>query len=189
MSLEMPLEVFVRPKQRQIGRAFTAHAAIFEGDGRIHAIAMPDGILIGCIWFPDLDVAAQRLQSQFPDEWIWSEPIVQLQHKSVDSGGRLREIVLEPILAVIVTTPPDFVGNVIGDLSSRRALITGQTEVDGWFQITAEAPLAELARYAGELSRFTEGKATASATFLKYQQRPTQIGPPPDEPMSAALRA
>ena len=190
MSHERPLEVFVKPKDRRVGATYTEQAAIFDGHSRLEAQAMPDGILIGCIWFPDLDVAAARLQSRFPGEWVWSEPLIQFQHETVNYGGRLREIVLEPVLLVSVTTPPDFVGNVIGDLISRRALLTGQSEDENQrMTITAEAPLAELARYSEVLSRLTSGAGIASADFLNYQKRPFYLDPPPDEPMSAALRA
>ena len=189
MSLEKPLEVFVKPKQRRVGETFVAHAALFDGDERFEATAMPDGVLIGCIWFPDLEVAAGRLHSTFPGEWLWSEPLVQLQRETKNYGGRLREVTLEPYLFVEVTTPADFVGNVIGDLSARRATITGQADDEGLMVISAEAPLAELEKYLLVLSQLTGGRGKATASFLNYRQRPFNLDPPPDEPVSAALRA
>ncbi len=189
MSLEKPLEVFVKPKQRRLGGDFTAEASVFAGDDRLAAETMADGVLIGCIWFPDLDVAAQRLMSRFPGDWIWSEPLIQFRREKVKYGDRFREIVLEPFLLVTVTTPPDYVGHVIGDLSSRRAMITEQHECDGMIVVAAEAPLEQLSQYISTLAAITSGKASAEATFLNYQKRPYYLDPPPDEPMSAALRA
>lgn len=189
MSHEKPLEVFAKPKQRHVGETFLAHARLFDGDERIEATAMPDGVLIGCIWFPDLEVAAERLHSAFPGEWLWSEPLIQFRRETKNYGGRLREVTLEPFLLVEVTTPADFVGDVIGDLSSRRALITGQGDAEGLMVISAEAPLAGLESYLVDLSNLTAEKGKATAKFLNYQQRPFYLDPPPDEPMSAALRA
>lgn len=189
MSLGKPLEIFAKPKERRVGATFDAHAAIFADDPRISAEAMPDGVLIGCIWHPDLDSAAERLASRFPDDWLWSEPLIQFQRERVHSNGRVKEIILEPVLSVTVTTPPDFVGNVIGDLSSRRGWIKAQHEREGLVIITADAPLDSLSRYLQELSAMTTGRASATATFLEYRERPSWLEPPPDEPMSAAMRA
>lgn len=189
MSLEKPLEVFVKPRTRHVGETFAAHAALFDGDLRFEAKALPDGLLVGCIWHPDLDVAARRLRTAFPVEWLWSEPLIQLRHETRTYNGRVMRVTLEPYLLVEVATPPDFVGNVIGDLSSRRALITGQADGDGLMVVVAEAPLANLENYLAVLDKLTGGKGRATAEFLDYQKRPFNLDPPPDEPMSAALRA
>ena len=190
MSVEKPLEVFVKPKQRHVGETFAAHAALFEGDDRIEAAALPDGILISCIWYPDLDVAAERLQSRFPEGWVWSEPMIQLRHEVVNYNGQTQEIVLEPYVLITVSTPAEFVGNVMGDLCSRRALFTQQMEDDEHRMVlTAEAPLSELVQYSNNLSKLTSGTGKASATFLDYRRRPFWLDPPPDGSMSAALRA
>jgi elongation factor G len=84
-------------------------------------------------------------------------------------------VLLEPMMAVEVETPPDFVGNVIGDLSSRRGMIQGQEEVAGTMVLKAEVPLAEMFGYSTSLRSATQGRATYSMEFKHYSEAPKNV--------------
>jgi elongation factor G len=88
---------------------------------------------------------------------------------------RASPVLLEPMMAVEVETPPDFVGNVIGDLSSRRGMIQGQEEVVGTMVIKAEVPLAEMFGYSTSLRSATQGRATYSMEFKHYSEAPKNV--------------
>jgi elongation factor G len=82
---------------------------------------------------------------------------------------------LEPMMSVEVETPPEFVGNVIGDLSSRRGMIQGQEEVVGTMVIKAEVPLAEMFGYSTALRSATQGRATYTMEFKHYAEAPKNV--------------
>jgi len=88
---------------------------------------------------------------------------------------RASPVLLEPMMAVEVETPPEFVGNVIGDLSSRRGMIQGQEEVVGTMVIKAEVPLAEMFGYSTALRSATQGRATYSMEFKHYAEAPKNV--------------
>jgi len=88
---------------------------------------------------------------------------------------RANPALLEPMMSVEVETPPDFVGNVIGDLSSRRGMIQGQEEIVGTMVIKAEVPLAEMFGYSTALRSATQGRATYSMEFKHYSEAPKNV--------------
>jgi elongation factor G len=88
---------------------------------------------------------------------------------------RANPVLLEPMMAVEVETPPDFVGNVIGDLSSRRGMLQGQEEVAGTMVIKAEVPLAEMFGYSTTLRSLTQGRATYTMEFKHYSEAPKSV--------------
>jgi len=88
---------------------------------------------------------------------------------------RANPVLLEPMMAVEVETPPDFVGNVIGDLSSRRGMIQQQEEVAGTMVIKAEVPLAEMFGYSTSLRSLTQGRATYTMEFKHYAEAPKNV--------------
>jgi len=185
-----PLHVTVRPKGGVDAGSFVSRAArLFQDDARITAQAGARELLLSCIWHLDLEYAYERISQALPGEHLWTAPRIEYRFDRVKRNGTWRDIVLEPILRVEAHTPADYVGTVIGDLSSRRGWIKSQDENAGTFTIAAEVPLSELADYTPKLREKTDDKATAAATFLKYDVRPTHLGPPPDAPMAAALRA
>jgi len=84
-------------------------------------------------------------------------------------------VLLEPIMKVAVSAPDDFLGDVIGDLSSRRAQILG-TEQRGVLQIVnALVPLAEMTGYATKLRSMTQGRASSYMEPSHYQEVPQNI--------------
>jgi elongation factor G len=85
-------------------------------------------------------------------------------------------VILEPIMKVEVTTPDDFQGGIIGNLSSRRGVIQGsETDPGGDVVIIAEVPLSEMFGYSSELRSMSQGKATYTMEFAKYQDCPSNV--------------
>ncbi|MDW0719382.1 elongation factor G, partial [Mannheimia haemolytica] len=84
-------------------------------------------------------------------------------------------VLLEPIMKVEVETPPDYVGDVIGDLSRRRAMVNGQEANEFVVKINAEVPLSEMFGYATDLRSQTQGRASYSMEPLKYAEAPKNV--------------
>lgn len=82
---------------------------------------------------------------------------------------------LEPIFKVEVTTPEEYMGDVIGDLNSRRGQVSGMTERNNAKIINAQVPLAQMFGYATDLRSKTQGRASYSMEFEKYVQVPNNI--------------
>ena len=88
---------------------------------------------------------------------------------------KAKPVLIEPIYSITVTVPEEFMGDVMGDLSSRRGRIQGM-DADGRFQIIrAEVPLAELDRYATTLRSMTQGKGLHTQELDRYEDVPRDI--------------
>tara|TARA_B100000953_G_scaffold300181_1_gene303438 strand:+ start:5602 stop:7644 length:2043 start_codon:yes stop_codon:yes gene_type:complete len=86
-----------------------------------------------------------------------------------------KPVLLEPIFSVEVVTPEDYMGDVVGDLNSRRGKV-GQMEARGNYQVvTAEVPLSEMFGYATDLRSRTQGRATYTMQFDSYQKTPSSV--------------
>ncbi len=81
-----------------------------------------------------------------------------------------RPVLLEPIMEVVVDSPDEYQGDVVGSLNKRRGIIQDTTMRDGYSYITAEVPLAEMFGYATDLRSATQAKATFNMTYLKHSQ-------------------
>lgn len=84
-------------------------------------------------------------------------------------------IILEPIMKAEVITPEDWMGDVIGDLNSRRGKITGMTERSGMKIVDSNVPLAEMFGYANDLRSRTQGRASYTMEFSHYEQVPGNV--------------
>ena len=84
-------------------------------------------------------------------------------------------VLLEPVMKVEVETPEDYMGDVMGDLNRRRGNLQGIDDAFGSKVIRAEVPLSEMFGYATALRSSTQGRATYSMEFLKYQQTPNNV--------------
>jgi elongation factor G len=92
-----------------------------------------------------------------------------------DAFLKAKPVLLEPIYSLAITVPAEFMGDVMADLNSRRGRING-TEADGHFQIiNADAPLAEIDRYATTLRSMTQGKGIHTQTLDRYEQVPGDV--------------
>ena len=84
-------------------------------------------------------------------------------------------VLLEPVFAVEVTTPEEYMGDVIGDLNSRRGRIEGMEPRGNAQIITARVPLSEMFGYATDVRSMTQGRATYTMQFENYEEVPPNI--------------
>ena len=92
-----------------------------------------------------------------------------------DGMRKASPLLLEPMMAVEVETPEDFMGNVMGDLSSRRGIVHGMEEIPSGKVIKAEVPLAEMFGYSTTLRSLTQGRATYTMEFKQYAEAPKNV--------------
>lgn len=84
-------------------------------------------------------------------------------------------VLLEPIMNVKITAPEQFMGDILGDLNTRRARVQGMDQVRGNSIITAQAPLAEMQRYATSLRAMTQGRGIFTMEFSHYEEVPSHL--------------
>jgi elongation factor G len=92
-----------------------------------------------------------------------------------EAAKRAKPVLLEPIFAVEVVTPEDFLGEVIGDLSRRRGRVEGQEQRGNALAVTAKVPLSEMFGYATDLRSNTQGRANYTMQFEQYDEVPPNI--------------
>ncbi len=93
-----------------------------------------------------------------------------------EGAGKANPVLLEPIMKVEIITPEDYMGDVVGDINRRRGLIQGMDDAPAGKTISCEVPLAEMFGYATDLRSATQGRATYSMQFEKYNEVPASIG-------------
>jgi elongation factor G len=91
------------------------------------------------------------------------------------AAKRANPVLLEPVMKVDITTPEDFMGDVIGDINSKRGQINEMTDRGNMKIINTEVPLAEMFGYATSLRSMTQGRASYSMEFLKYSEVPRNV--------------
>jgi elongation factor G len=134
--------------------------------------AMHEGVIAG---YPVVDVRVRVFDGKYHDVDS-SEAAFKIAGAHAFRGAvpKAQPILLEPIYHIAVHVPEEYVGEVMGDLSSHRGRIQGQ-EQNGSFRILkAEAPLAELYSYATRLRSLTQGRATHTRTFSHYEEVPRE---------------
>jgi elongation factor G len=92
-----------------------------------------------------------------------------------EAARRASPVIMEPVMAVEVTTPEDYMGDVIGDLNSRRGQIQSMDERHGARLVTATVPLSEMFGYVGDLRSKTQGRASYSMQFDSYAEVPRNV--------------
>jgi elongation factor G len=93
-----------------------------------------------------------------------------------DAMRKASPVILEPMMAVEVETPEDYMGNVMGDLSSRRGIVQGMEDMIGGGKIVrAEVPLSEMFGYSTSLRSATQGRATYTMEFKHYSEAPRNV--------------
>jgi elongation factor G len=93
-----------------------------------------------------------------------------------DGMRKANPVLLEPMMAVEVETPEEKMGDVMGDLSSRRGMIQGMEDMPGGGKaIKAEVPLAEMFGYSTVLRSLTQGRATYTMEFKHYSEAPKNV--------------
>jgi len=134
---------------------------------------LPNGVLAG---YPVVDVKVALYDGSYHDVDSNENAFKMAASIAFKEGmRRANPVLLEPMMAVEVETPPDFMGNVVGDLSSRRGIIQGMDDVAGVKVIKAEVPLAEMFGYSTALRSATQGRATYTMEFKHYTEAPKNV--------------
>jgi elongation factor G len=92
-----------------------------------------------------------------------------------EAARKAKPALLEPIMSVEVVTPEDYMGDVIGDLNSRRGRVGGMEQRGSSHVIRSQVPLSEMFGYATDLRSRTQGRATYTMQFHSYQQTPASV--------------
>ena len=92
-----------------------------------------------------------------------------------DGAAKAKPVLLEPVMNVEVVTPEEYMGDVMGDLNSRRGIVQGMDDSPAGKQIKAAVPLSEMFGYATDLRSATQGRATYSMEFARYSEVPASI--------------
>ena len=135
--------------------------------------AMTTGILAG---YPMVDLKVTLLDGAYHDVDS-SELAFKIAGSMAfkEAARKAKPVLLEPMMAVEVTTPDDFMGEVIGDLNSRRGQIQAMEERSGARVVKALVPLSEMFGYVGDLRSKTQGRASYSMQFDSYAQVPNNV--------------
>jgi len=135
--------------------------------------AMESGVLAG---FPMVDVKAELFDGSFHD--VDSSEIAFKIAGSMafkEACEKAGAVLLEPVMACEIETPDEFMGDVIGDINSRRGRIQGMEPRHGLQVIRAEVPFAQMFGYATDLRSKTQGRATYTMQFSHYQEVPKNL--------------
>ena len=134
---------------------------------------LPNGVLAG---FPVVDVKVTLYDGSYHDVDSNENAFKMAASMAFKDGMRQASpVLLEPMMAVEVETPEDYMGNVVGDLSSRRGMIQGMEDLPGLKVVTAEVPLAEMFGYSTSLRSATQGRATYTMEFKHYSEAPKSV--------------
>ena len=135
---------------------------------------LPNGVLAG---FPVVDVKVTLFDGSYHDVDSNENAFKMAASMAFKDGMRkANPALLEPIMAVEVETPEDFMGNVVGDLSSRRGTIQGMDDMSaGGKLVQAEVPLSEMFGYSTSLRSLSQGRATYTMEFKHYAEAPKSI--------------
>jgi elongation factor G len=136
--------------------------------------SLPNGVLAG---FPIVDVKATLFDGSSHDVDSNENAFKMAGSMAFKEGlRRAHPVLLEPIMSVEVETPEDFMGNVVGDLSSRRGTIQGMEDLPGGGKaIRAEVPLAAMFGYSTTMRSLSQGRATYTMEFKHYAEAPKSI--------------
>ena len=135
--------------------------------------ALDNGVLAG---YPTVDVRVSLVDGQYHDVDS-SEMAFKIagQMAFKKAAEMARPVLLEPIMAVEVVTPDEYMGDVMGDLSSRRGRIEGMEARGNTQVVRSQVPLSEMFGYSTDLRSRTQGRATYTMQFHSYQQVPEVI--------------
>jgi elongation factor G len=135
--------------------------------------ALENGVKAG---YPMVDVKAELVDGSYHDVDSSEMAFKIAGSMAIQEGARKASpVLLEPVMAVEVVTPEDFLGDVIGDLSRRRGKVQGQDQRGNALAVQAFVPLGEMFGYATELRSMTQGRATYTMQFERYEEVPSNI--------------
>jgi elongation factor G len=131
------------------------------------------GVIAG---YPMIDVRVTMVDGSYHDVDS-SEMAFKIAGSMAFKDGvkKCNPVLLEPMMKVEVEIPEDFLGSIIGDLSSRRGQVEGQSVDDGQSKVQAKVPLAEMFGYATQLRSMTQGRGIFSMEFSHYEEVPRNV--------------
>ena len=135
--------------------------------------ALETGMIAG---YPVLDVKATLFDGSYHD--VDSSEMAYKVAASLalkNAAKKCGPVLLEPIMAVEVTAPSEYLGSVMGDISSRSGMIEGQEERGNAVSVQASVPLSEMFGYATDLRSFTQGRGNYTMQFDRYEAAPKSI--------------
>lgn len=131
------------------------------------------GVLAG---YPVTNIKAVLYDGSYHDVDSSEESFkIAAHHAFKDGMQKANPILLEPIYKVEVTVPENYIGDILGDLNKKRGRIHGLEGVEKGQKITAEAPLAEIYKYATDLRSLTQGRGSFTSEFERYDEVPKEI--------------
>jgi elongation factor G len=135
--------------------------------------AMGNGVIAG---YPMVDVKVTLYDGSYHDVDS-SEMAFKIAGSMCFKEGarKAKPVLLEPMMKVEVITPEEYMGDVMGDLNSRRGIVQGMDDTPAGRQIKAEVPLSAMFGYATDLRSATQGRANYSMEFAKYSEVPASI--------------
>jgi elongation factor G len=135
--------------------------------------ALQSGVKAG---YPMVDVAVELIDGSYHDVDSSEMAFKVAGSMAVqEAAKRAKPVLLEPVMRVEVVTPEDFLGDVIGDLSRRRGRVEGQEPRGNALAVNALVPLGEMFGYATDLRSSTQGRATFTMQFERYDEVPASI--------------
>jgi len=174
--------VWIRIEPREPGAGYEFENAIVGGSIPREYIApvdkgiqeqMENGVIAG---FPVVDVKVTLFDGSYHDVDS-NEMAFKIAGSMAFKEGakKARPVLLEPVMKVEVVTPEDYMGDVMGDLNRRRGLVQGMEDGPSGKVVRAEVPLGEMFGYATDLRSMTQGRATYTMEFAKYNEAPASI--------------
>jgi elongation factor G len=134
---------------------------------------LPAGVVAG---YPVVDVKVTLFDGSYHDVDSNENAFKMAASMAFKDGMRKADpVLLEPMMAVEVETPEDYMGDVMGDLSSRRGMIQGMEDNVSGKVIRAEVPLAEMFGYSTTMRSLSQGRATYSMEFKHYTEAPRNV--------------
>jgi elongation factor G len=166
--------------------------------GRGSGVSIEDAVTGGSIPTKFLNAVHRGIEEATRNGVLNGSPVVDVQVRILDGGAHVKDsneqafrlaagealrealrlaspVLLEPVMLVACTVPEDHQGDILGDLSRRRARITGMTADQGRATVTAEVPLAEMFGYAGAIRSLSKGRATYSMSPSAYEPVPEGV--------------
>ncbi|MEI7511405.1 MAG: elongation factor G [Candidatus Peregrinibacteria bacterium] len=135
--------------------------------------AMKRGVVAG---YPMVDIKVELYDGSYHDVDSSELAFKIAGSQAFQKGARQASpILLEPIMKVEVTTPESYMGDVMGDISSRRGLISEQTDRGTAKVVRASIPLAEMFGYVNDLRSMTQGRASYAMEFSRYEKAPQNV--------------
>ncbi|MBK5218793.1 MAG: elongation factor G [Thermoleophilia bacterium] len=135
--------------------------------------ALENGVKAG---YPMVDVKVELVDGSYHDVDSSEMAFKIAGSMAIQEGARkANPVLLEPVMSVEVVTPEDFLGDVIGDLSRRRGKVQGQEQRGNALAVQAFVPLGEMFGYATDLRSSTQGRASYTMQFERYEEVPSNI--------------